>query len=81
MHVIDRRDTFDLDQQYVFDDEVGAIGAVDGLVLVENGNRYLAFDRHSTENELAKLRHLKSGLMTDLLTGRVRVPETIGPTT
>ena len=54
MHVIDRRDTFDLDQQYVFDDEVGAIGAVDGLVLVENGNRYLAFDRHATENELPK---------------------------
>jgi type I restriction enzyme S subunit len=28
-----------------------------------------------TENELAKFHHLKSGLMTDLLTGRVRVPE------
>lgn len=28
-----------------------------------------------TENELAKLQQLKSGLMTDLLTGRVRVPE------
>jgi hypothetical protein len=27
------------------------------------------------EVELAKLRDLKSGLMTDLLTGRVRVPE------
>ncbi len=26
---------------------------------------------------IAKLQHLKSGLMTDLLTGRVRVPETI----
>lgn len=26
------------------------------------------------ENEKAKLHHLKSGLMTDLLTGRVRVP-------
>jgi type I restriction enzyme, S subunit len=30
--------------------------------------------------ELAKLVSLKSGLMTDLLTGRVRVPETIGTT-
>jgi type I restriction enzyme, S subunit len=28
--------------------------------------------------ELAKLESLKSGLMTDLLTGRVRVPETLG---
>jgi type I restriction enzyme S subunit len=27
---------------------------------------------------LGKLHHLKSGVMTDLLTGRVRVPETIG---
>jgi hypothetical protein len=27
------------------------------------------------ENCLAKLHQLKSGLMTDLLTGRVRVPE------
>jgi type I restriction enzyme S subunit len=32
----------------------------------------------SAERELAKLRYLKFGLMTDLLTGRVRVPETIG---
>ena len=31
----------------------------------------------STERELEKLQHLKSGLMTDLLTGRVRVPETV----
>lgn len=29
---------------------------------------------------LSKLGHVKSGLMTDLLTGRVRVPETIGIT-
>jgi type I restriction enzyme S subunit len=27
------------------------------------------------ETQLGKLRHLRSGLMTDLLTGRVRVPE------
>jgi hypothetical protein len=30
------------------------------------------------EKELAKLHHLKSGLMTDLLTGRVRVPNEKG---
>lgn len=29
----------------------------------------------SEQSELSKLRHLKSGLMTDLLEGRVRVPE------
>jgi type I restriction enzyme S subunit len=29
---------------------------------------------------LSKLRQLKSGLMTDLLTGRIRVPETLGAT-
>lgn len=34
----------------------------------------------SASSELKKLRQLKSGLMTDLLTGRVRVPETLGPT-
>ncbi len=32
-------------------------------------------EQSAVERELAKLRHLKSGLMTDLLTGRVRVPE------
>lgn len=32
------------------------------------------------ESAWAKLQHLKSGLMTDLLTGRVRVPETIRTT-
>ena len=32
----------------------------------------------SIERELEKLRHLKSGLMADLLTGRVRVPEEKG---
>jgi hypothetical protein len=31
----------------------------------------------SHEHELEKLLHLKSGLMNDLLTGRVRVPEGI----
>jgi type I restriction enzyme S subunit len=31
------------------------------------------------ENWLAKLHQLKSGLMTDLLTGRVRVPEMLSP--
>jgi hypothetical protein len=31
------------------------------------------------ENCLAKLHQLKSGLMTDLLTGRVRVPEMLSP--
>jgi type I restriction enzyme S subunit len=38
-----------------------------------------AFDRGATEEqtELHKLRMLKTGLTTDLLTGRVRVPETI----
>lgn len=40
-----------------------------------------ALRRHDTlvageANALAKFRYLKSGLMTDLLTGRVRVPET-----
>ncbi|OGH59591.1 MAG: hypothetical protein A3G34_04155 [Candidatus Lindowbacteria bacterium RIFCSPLOWO2_12_FULL_62_27] len=34
----------------------------------------------ATMREFSKLRDLKSGLMTDLLTGRVRVPETIGAT-
>jgi len=29
----------------------------------------------SEERQLSKLQSLKSGLMTDLLTGRVRVPE------
>jgi type I restriction enzyme S subunit len=42
-----------------------------------------ALSRHDEQTSveeagLAKLQHLKSGLMTDLLTGRVRVPETIG---
>ena len=35
----------------------------------------------SIERELQKLRHLKSGLMADLLTGRVRVPEEKGQIT
>jgi len=30
------------------------------------------------DRELEKLRNVKSGLMTDLLTGRVRVPEHVG---
>lgn len=43
---------------------VGASTAVDGEIACEG-------------RALTKLRHLKSGLMTDLLTGRVRVPENI----
>jgi type I restriction enzyme, S subunit len=31
----------------------------------------------TTESELAKLEHVKLGLMTDLLTGRLRVPESL----
>jgi type I restriction enzyme S subunit len=31
----------------------------------------------STEHEMVKLQQLKSGLMTDLLTGRIRVPESV----
>ena len=40
-------------------------------------DRILAADaqRHAEEREKAKLTLLKSGLMSDLLTGRVRVPE------
>ena len=34
-------------------------------------------DITATENELAKLHQLKSGLMTDLFTGRVSVPESV----
>jgi type I restriction enzyme S subunit len=37
-------------------------------------------DQLAIEKELSKLYQLKSGLMNDLLTGRVRVPETIGAT-
>jgi type I restriction enzyme S subunit len=41
--------------------------------------RLVAFDQQTKleEAELTKLRLLKSGLMTDLLSGRVRVPETL----
>jgi type I restriction enzyme S subunit len=41
-----------------------------------------SFDATSAaeETQLAKLHHLKSGLMNDLLTGRVRVPEGIAVT-
>lgn len=35
---------------------------------------------HQHEAELKKLTSIKSGLMTDLLTGRIRVPETVGTT-
>ena len=44
--------------------------------------RMLAFDAQmkAEENHLSKLRLLKSGLMNDLLTGRVRVPEEIAVT-
>jgi type I restriction enzyme S subunit len=34
-------------------------------------------EKSAVERELAKLHTLKSGLMTDLLTGRVRVPESL----
>jgi len=43
-------------------------------------DRIVAADaqRHAAEREKAKLTLLKSGLMTDLLTGRVRVREGVG---